>query len=167
VSTERKSQTLAKYLHLWTISPANGRSQLLADAYGNGKPGLNLDNVRTMAVALPPIPEQVALLALVEEMLHKTDLLGHDAKVVENEIDQINQSILAKAFRGELVPQDPSDEPASALLERIREQKTQQIEAANRKKKTSTTQQGNKTGKKSSRLTPQQLTLAEVLRTAD
>jgi type I restriction enzyme S subunit len=49
--------TLAKYLHLWTISPANGRSQLLADAYGNGKPGLNLDNIRTMAVALPPATE--------------------------------------------------------------------------------------------------------------
>jgi type I restriction enzyme S subunit len=35
----------------------------------------------------------------------------------------VNQSILAKAFRGELVPQDPNDEPASVLLERIRRQR--------------------------------------------
>lgn len=139
--------TLAKYLHLWMISPTNGRSQLLADAYGNGKPGLNLDNIRKMAVALPPTTEQVALLAMVEEMLHKTDLLGYAAKVVENELDQLDQSILAKAFRGELVLQDPNDEPASVLLQRIREQKAQQVEAANGHKRTTKTQQGNKMGK--------------------
>jgi hypothetical protein len=35
-------------------------------------------------------------------------------------IDHLDQAVLAKAFRGELVPQDPNDEPASVLLERIR-----------------------------------------------
>jgi type I restriction enzyme S subunit len=143
---------LAKYLHLWTISSANGRSQLLADAYGNGKPGLNLDNIRTMAVALPPATEQVALLAMLEEMLLKADLLSRDVQAVENDSNHLDQSIHAKAFRGELVPQDPSDEPASMLLERIRAQRKRQAKAP---------------GKNSSRLEPQQLTLAEVLRTAD
>lgn len=38
-------------------------------------------------------------------------------------IDRLTQSILAKAFRGELVPQDPNDEPASVLLERIKAQR--------------------------------------------
>jgi hypothetical protein len=38
-------------------------------------------------------------------------------------IDHLDQAVLAKAFRGELVPQDPNDEPASALLERIRAQR--------------------------------------------
>jgi type I restriction enzyme, S subunit len=38
-------------------------------------------------------------------------------------VDKLTQSILAKAFRGELVPQDPNDEPASELLERIREER--------------------------------------------
>jgi type I restriction enzyme S subunit len=40
-------------------------------------------------------------------------------------IDHLDQAILAKAFRGELVPQDPSDEPASVLLDRIRAERTQ------------------------------------------
>jgi hypothetical protein len=66
-----------------------------------------------------------------------------------------------------LVPQDPDDEPASALLARIREQKTQQAEAAKRRQKTSVPQQRNKAGKESPRPTPQQLTLAEVLSTQD
>ena len=41
----------------------------------------------------------------------------------KSRIDHLTQSILAKAFRGELVPQDPSDEPASLLLERIQAQR--------------------------------------------
>jgi type I restriction enzyme S subunit len=82
-------------------------------------------------------------------------------------LDQLDQAILAKAFRGELVPQGPSDEPASALLMRIRERKTQQTEATKGKKKTSTTQRGNNRSEESSRLTPQQLTLTEVLLTKD
>jgi hypothetical protein len=65
------------------------------------------------------------------------------------------------------VLQDPNDEPASALLERIREQKVGQAEATKRNKQSSEIQWGNKIGKKLSRLTPQQLTLTEVLTTKD
>jgi type I restriction enzyme S subunit len=157
--------TFAKYFHFWTISPANGRSQLLADAYGNGKPGLNLDNIRTMAVALPPISEQVALLDKLEAMLLQTDLLDHDVKAIENDLDQLDQSILAKAFRGQLVPQDSNDEPASSLLARIREQRAQQADAAKGTKKTTNIQRRDAMRKKSSELSLQHLPLVEVLTT--
>ena len=157
--------TFAKYLHFWTISPANGRAQLLADAYGNGKPGLNLDNIRTMAVALPPVSEQVALLVKVEAMLLKTDLLSHDIKVIENDLDQLNQSILAKAFHGELVLQDPNDEPASVLLARIQEPRVQQAEAANGTKTTTKMQWRDKMRQKLSGLPSQHRPLMEVLTT--
>jgi len=78
-------------------------------------------------------------------------------------LDQLDQSILAKAFRGELVPQNPNDESASALLARIRKQRMQQTETAKHKQKTATTQRGNQRSEESSRPTPQQLTLSEVL----
>jgi len=42
-------------------------------------------------------------------------------------IDNLTQSLLAKAFRGELVPQDPNDEPASVLLERIKEDRARTV----------------------------------------
>src|SRR5262249_10250035 len=84
------------------------------------------------------------------------------------DLDQLDQSILTKAFRGELVPQDPNDEPASALLARIREQRMQQAEPAKHKQKTATTQRRNQRSEESSRPTPsQQLTLTEVLLTKD
>jgi type I restriction enzyme S subunit len=157
--------TFAKYLHFWTISSANGRAQLLANAYGNGKPGLNLDNIRTMVVALPPIAEQVALLIKVEAMLLKANLLGYDVKVIENDLDQLDQSILAKAFRGQLLPQDANDEPASVLLARIQEQTAQQAEAAKGTKKTTNMQRRDAVRKKSSGLSSPYRLLAEVLTT--
>lgn len=46
-----------------------------------------------------------------------------DIKMAKAAVDKLTQSTLAKAFRGELVPQDPNDEPASVLLERIRSSK--------------------------------------------
>ena len=63
-------------------------------------------------------------------------LIGARAAVGEAEsaLSTLDQSILAKAFRGELVPQDPNDEPASVLLERIRAQR--EAAEANGKKKT-------------------------------
>ena len=116
-----------------------------------------------MEFPLPPLEEQAEIVRRARGALDQITRLEEKLHATFADLDQLDQSILAKAFRGELVPQDPSDEPASVLLARIREQKVQQVEATKHKQKTSTTQRGNKTRKKSSRLTPQQLTLAEVL----
>ena len=55
--------------------------------------------------------------------LNWIDRLASEAKSARKLIDHLDQAILAKAFVGELVPQDPTDEPASILLERIREER--------------------------------------------
>ncbi len=70
--------------------------------------------------------EQVEITKRVEAHLRSYE----EACVVDrfgasNDVNQLNKSILAKAFRGELVPQDPNDEPASVLLERIRAERAQ------------------------------------------
>ena len=72
------------------------------------------------------------------------------------------EAILAKAFRGELVPQDPNDEPASVLLDRIRDQRAQQVEVAKARKKTAKTQSGKEMIKKLSSLASQQQPKADA-----
>ncbi|UQA42838.1 restriction endonuclease subunit S, partial [Xanthomonas oryzae pv. oryzae] len=59
----------------------------------------------------------------VEQLFAYADQLEAKVAAAQQRIDALTQSLLAKAFRGELVPQDPSDEPASVLLDRTRTQR--------------------------------------------
>lgn len=72
---------------------------------------------------LPPLHEQTEIVRRVEQLFAFADQLEAKVNEARTRIDRLTQSILAKAFRGELVPQDPSDEPASVLLERIQAQR--------------------------------------------
>jgi type I restriction enzyme, S subunit len=131
---------------------------------GMTRPGYNTSLLQSIPIPLPPIDEQRTLLALIAQAFSGADYTADFVQVsLPPILDQLDQSILAKAFRGELVPQDPNDEPASVLLARIQEQRAQQVEVTKGKKKTATTQRRIKTGKQLSKLAPQQLTLVEVL----
>jgi type I restriction enzyme, S subunit len=77
------------------------------------------DGLAKFPVPLPPGQEQDKIVSLIEAALAWIDRLTADATSARKLIDHLDQAILAKAFRGELVQQDPNDEPASALLERI------------------------------------------------
>jgi type I restriction enzyme, S subunit len=109
----------SSFIFYWLLSPAHGREQLLESAYGQGKPGLNLDNIRSVDVWLPTSPEQQEIVRRVEALFKIADRIEVRYKKAKAHIDKLTQSILAKAFRGELVPQDPNDESATVLLERI------------------------------------------------
>jgi type I restriction enzyme, S subunit len=113
-----------------------------------------------MAFPLPPLEEQGEIVRRARGALDQITRLEERLHANFANLDQLDQSILAKAFRGELVLQDPSEEPASVLLERIRTQQTQQAASA---KQTSKAPRRSKTGKQWSRMESQQLTLAEVL----
>lgn len=69
---------------------------------------------------LPPLAEQKEIVSRVESLFALADQIEARYAKAQAHVDKLTPSLLAKAFRGELVPQDPSDEPASTLLERIR-----------------------------------------------
>ena len=83
---------------------------------------MNLENIRDVVVALPPLPEQEEIVRRVEALFALAGQIETRYAKAKAHVEKLTQSILAKAFRGELVPQDPNDEPAEALLRRIRQQ---------------------------------------------
>ncbi|MEB0205502.1 restriction endonuclease subunit S [Pseudomonas sp. CCC3.1] len=90
---------------------------------GNNQQALNKKIVQSLPLALPPLAEQTEIVRRVEQLFAFADQLKAKVASAKKRIDHLTQSILAKAFRGELVPQDPNDEPASVLLERIKAQR--------------------------------------------
>ncbi|NNB34170.1 restriction endonuclease subunit S [Pseudomonas fragi] len=83
----------------------------------------NVGSMKKMPINLPPIDEQTEIVRRVEQLFTFAEQLEARVDSAKSRIDLMTQSILAKAFRGKLVPQDPNDEPASVLLERIKAQR--------------------------------------------
>ncbi len=79
--------------------------------------------IRRYPIPLPPSPEQHRIVTKIEQLFALANHLEQSLEIARKRTDRLEQSILAKAFRGELVPQDPNDEPASVLLDRIRRER--------------------------------------------
>ena len=88
-------------------------------AEGGNQPNLNLSKIKSFPLVLPPLHKQKEIVQRVEKLFRVIDLMGQEYQKASKLCDRLEQATLAKAFRGELVPQDPNDEPAAALLERI------------------------------------------------
>ncbi|HAS8421880.1 TPA: type I restriction endonuclease subunit S [Vibrio vulnificus] len=86
---------------------------------GGAQPFLSLTILNNLLIALPSIEEQKEIVRLVDEYFAFAGTIEAQVKKAQARVDNLTQSILAKAFRGELVAQDPNDEPADKLLERI------------------------------------------------
>jgi type I restriction enzyme S subunit len=82
---------------------------------------INLSTLSALPLPLPPFPEQKEILRRVDELFSKANEVESRYAKAKEHVDKLKQSILAKAFRGQLVPQDPNDEPATVLIERIRQ----------------------------------------------
>ncbi|MGY3686388.1 restriction endonuclease subunit S [Vibrio coralliilyticus] len=108
-----------EFLHLFL------RSQMFRNQFFSGETGgVNQGNVGSkhiMACTLkvPQMEEQVAIAEKAKVLFDFANCIEAQVKKAQARVDNLTQSILAKAFRGELVAQDPSDEPADKLLERI------------------------------------------------
>jgi type I restriction enzyme S subunit len=102
-----------------------------------GQDGIRKELVESYPFFLPPLPEQQEIVRRVEALFALADRIEARLAVVRKTADRLTPSVLAKAFRGELVPQDPNDEPASVLLERLQSQAAPQPARAPRKKRAS------------------------------
>lgn len=114
------AEVFPRFLYWFIVAEAAGRKQLNDMAYGAGKPGLNLENIRSVLVPLPGLPKQEKIVELIEDKLSAVDQLDQTITTALQQAEALRQSILKKAFSGRLVPQDPHDEPASMLLARIK-----------------------------------------------
>ena len=102
-------------------------------------PGISREDIINAKFPLPPLAEQKRIVAKIEELLPKVEEYGkaQDAlnKLNEELPEKLKKSVLQEAITGKLVPQDPNDEPASTLLNRIREEKKQLVKEGKLKKK--------------------------------
>lgn len=105
----------------------------IAGSSTHGTKRLETNKLGSVGIPIPPLKEQKQIVQRVEELFAHADTVEKQYNQAKARLDKLTQSILAKAFRGELVPQDPNDEPASELLERI---KTELESLANTKGKT-------------------------------
>ena len=81
---------------------------------------INQSLISNFRFPLMPLPEQAALLEILESQLPEISRLETDIDTNLQRAEALRQAILKKAFAGELVPQDSADEPAAALLARLR-----------------------------------------------
>ncbi|RLC08866.1 MAG: hypothetical protein DRI24_22695 [Deltaproteobacteria bacterium] len=88
-----------------------------------GQANVNGTKLSSMSIPLPPLTEQHRIVAEIERRLSVADEIEKTTDQSLKHAERLRQSILKKAFEGKLVPQDPDDEPASVLLERIKAEK--------------------------------------------
>ncbi|MEP7340578.1 MAG: restriction endonuclease subunit S [Acidobacteriota bacterium] len=104
-----------------------------AQGISGSMPKIDQEVVQLTAIPLPPLAEQEAIIEIVEDQLSVIEHIAADVETKLKSAQALRQSILRHAFTGQLVPQDPRDEPAAELLKRIaaeREERAHQAQAA-------------------------------------
>ena len=117
------------------LQSETGKRSLLRLERGATKAGLGLDDIRAVPVPFPPITEQFEICRVVDDLLTVATEVESVSRRSLRDASTLRQSILKLAFEGRLVPQDPNDEPASVLLERIRASRKSEKPATNRPRK--------------------------------
>ncbi|MFO0589035.1 MAG: restriction endonuclease subunit S [Polyangiaceae bacterium] len=109
--------TSAKYVEFFLRI---ARTDLKRFAPATAQANINLEILGDVVVPVPPLAEREVIVQRLEAALSRAETMETIAREQLSSLSDAERSILSKAFRGELVPQDPSDEPASLLLARLR-----------------------------------------------
>jgi len=120
-----KENVTTQFLY-FVLSSENSRQYLRDRATGTAgsMPKINQPTLISLPIELPPLEEQKEIVRRVEKMFEKIDRMEEEYQQAAKLCDRLEQATLAKAFRGELVPQDPDDEPASVLLEQVKRERS-------------------------------------------
>lgn len=110
-----------KYLFYWLMTY---RKEFIALGQGGAQPNISRSLIYEQPFAIPPWKEQKRIVQKIESCFEKIDFTLANLNKVEALLGKYRESLLDKAFLGELVPQDPSDEPAIELLKSIIEERT-------------------------------------------
>ena len=102
-------------------------SQITDKSVGVGQPNCNGTALKELFIPLPPINEQLRIIPTVRKLLKRVTKIDTEEKALISIVTAAKAKILDLAIRGKLVPQNPDDEPASALLERIRTEREELI----------------------------------------
>ncbi len=114
---------MSEYLNIVLNSEGHGQQQFREMNYGAGRPHLSFEQLDSVLVPLPSQAEQVCIVDTVANGLIACEQIEKEIERLLRQSTAQRQNILRAAFSGQLVPQDPNDEPASVLLERIRNER--------------------------------------------
>jgi len=114
---------LGEYVLVWMLSRLARDFILEVASSTSGLYTLSISKVKNIPVPFPPQAEQEVIISEVERHFSLADKAEEAVDTSLKQAERLRQSILKKAFEGRLVPQDPNDEPASVLLEHIKEEK--------------------------------------------
>lgn len=112
---------IPEYLNYCLGSPMGREYCWQVKSDGVSQSNINAKKLAAFEFLLPPIEEQTEIVRRVETLFAFADRLETRLQFAQTAAERLTPALLAKAFRGELVPQDPSDEPAAELLRRLRE----------------------------------------------
>ena len=117
---------MGEYLSLSIRSPYV-QSQIEQKKTQTAQSNIFQGRIKTLAIPIAPLNEQKVIIEQITEAFRFIQSVEQIIQLLDDRGEHLDRSILAKAFRGELVEQDPNDEPAAVLLERIRVDREQQM----------------------------------------
>ena len=127
---------LTIFLFYWMIAH---KRCLVEQGTGSTFKAITVEVLKKQLIPLPPLAEQHRIVAKIEELLPKVEEYGKAQEALDKlnaELpERLKKSILQEAITGKLVPQDPNDEPASVLLDKIRKEKAKLVKEGKLKKK--------------------------------
>jgi type I restriction enzyme S subunit len=125
---------LEEYSQYFLLSK-NGYEELAKHKKMTAQESISIEAIRDVNIPIPPLAEQHRIVKAVDELFEQIDIIERSEKELEEAANKTRDKLLNLAIQGHLVPQDPNEEPASVLLERIRAEKARLVKEGKLKKK--------------------------------